>query len=186
MLEQASHQNPPTGTTPQKRKWSYIDKWERTQSRADLLRGYRSHLAKSAVMSMDEDVSGRQPAEEKHDLVNVEEERESHVLETPETDSSRSESAWIEAKATEPEIKPEPEPDVLDTLESSSSNIKTPDVIDEPTPLPVPIVPASKPKRRESAIPTKVLPPRPTLQEKSTNIIQEPRPRVTRMTRIRR
>lgn len=41
MLDEAAHQNPPTGMTPRKRRWEYVDKWERTQSRTDLLRDFR-------------------------------------------------------------------------------------------------------------------------------------------------
>lgn len=41
LTEHATRQNPPTGTTPRKRQWQYVDKWERTQERDDILREHR-------------------------------------------------------------------------------------------------------------------------------------------------
>ena len=41
MVGRSSKEIQPTGATPQKRKWSYIDKCEKTRSRADLLREHR-------------------------------------------------------------------------------------------------------------------------------------------------
>lgn len=44
LMEQGTRQDPPTGTTPRKRRWQYVEKWERTQSRSELLREFRRGL----------------------------------------------------------------------------------------------------------------------------------------------
>lgn len=41
MLEHGTREDKPTGTTPRKRTWDYVDKWKLTESRHEILRGWR-------------------------------------------------------------------------------------------------------------------------------------------------
>jgi kinesin family member 11 len=41
LTEQGTREDRPTGTTPRKRTWDYVDKWKLTESREDVLRVWR-------------------------------------------------------------------------------------------------------------------------------------------------
>jgi kinesin family member 11 len=41
LTEQGTREDRPTGTTPRKRTWDYVDKWKLTESREDVLRAWR-------------------------------------------------------------------------------------------------------------------------------------------------
>lgn len=56
ILERGTYQEIPTGATPKKRKWRYVEKWERTQSRDVLLQGYRA--SRRASVTSDTSTTG--------------------------------------------------------------------------------------------------------------------------------
>lgn len=182
ILEEGTRQNPPTGTTPQKRKWSYVDKWERTQSRADLLRGYRRQRSTPAFDTYPL-ASPIQATTEEQELENIEEESEAPELQ---------ESGSVEVENTGQQtvskvaVKEEPQSDQQRLLEAPPPVPPPADEPEAPKPAPTSIPTAPKLARRESGIPTKTLPVRTTLQEKSTNIIPEHRTRIIRPSRLRR
>ena len=61
MSEEALRQSSPTGTTPRKRQWQYIDKWERTQNRPDLLREFRRRHGRTSLDDVAQDVRANLP-----------------------------------------------------------------------------------------------------------------------------
>ncbi|KAL5533323.1 KIP1 [Sanghuangporus sanghuang] len=184
ILEEGTRQNPPTGTTPQKRKWSYVDKWERTQNRSDLLRDYRRQRSSAALETVYPLASPTQAVPERQELESIEEEPEG-------SGSNEEESGNVAADSTEQivseiAVKEEPQSDPQRLLEASSSAPSS-DCPEAPKPAPVSVPSVPKLARRESGLPTmKTVPVRTTLQEKSTNIIAETRTRITRPSRFRR
>ncbi|EJD06038.1 kinesin-domain-containing protein [Fomitiporia mediterranea MF3/22] len=192
MLEQGTRQNPPTGTTPQKRKWSYVDKWERTKNRTDLLREYYRQRGPISAESAHDTLQNEDSILDVQEAENLEEHTEGdnpgQEVGGDGADAAEHNNATSEEPqaAASPPAKVEEESGPLPLSESSSLTTLPSEDLIETQPAPQPVAPASRSNRRESGIPMKVQPPRPTLQEKSTNILPEPRPRVIRTTRVRR
>ncbi|KAH8117562.1 kinesin-domain-containing protein [Phellopilus nigrolimitatus] len=181
IFEQGTRQNPPTGSTPQKRKWQYVDKWEKTQSRSDLLYDYRRQ---HGTVILDDVASQAFSSELPHSddlkLQDLQEEDERGVLPSESGPDTMSSSSSVPANN---EVKMEVCLDPLQDSQISSSATLSDEPI-ESIPIRVSALPVPKLVSSDSETSLKSQPVRTTLQEKSTNIANVPRP--TRMARARR
>ena len=206
MVGRSTTAAPPTGTTPQKRKWSYIDKWEKTKNREVLLKEHRIRQASGSGSGSDisqpsEPVEREQTSEEaaidrqEEDLEREAEDEEGEGAGEGQEQAKEDVSTLVPPPVSHSEnllaaIDIDAEMPASDSSTSSSSDSAASE--SEPHSLPPPIEvglhpvqvkPRATMKRRESGIPMpaamamKVQPVRPTLQEKSTNIVPEGRTR---------
>ena len=157
MLEESTRQSDPTGSTPQKRKWSYTDKWERTRPRSQLINEYRQVKENTSLDDAPPVLSaGSEPICE------------------PELDNSS-------CSLNNDEVKSEEQ---LDSSRESHASINTA-LSDENVGRRDSLAKLSLPITVGTAPLLKIQAPRVTLQEKSVNILPEPRTRITRNTKRR-
>jgi kinesin family protein 11 len=86
LAEHGAQPDTPTGTTPRKRVWQYVDQWELTKSRGELLQTWRE-IEASATAS-DTFLAQQQPLRE----VGAEEEEDGDAMAVDEVMSPLSES----------------------------------------------------------------------------------------------
>lgn len=185
MVGRTSKEMQPTGATPQKRKWSYIDKWEKTRSRVEVLQEHREK--KVVGSSLEQSLSSTDTVEEEEQEFAKErlgEQRPSDEVTEHDHDMSDLQpcpAAHVQSLLSTIDMDSE----IPQYSESSIS----PESDELPSLPPVEVeLPAAqaRTKRRESSIPMKMQPIRPKLQEKSTNIVSDARTRPVRNLRVRR
>ncbi|KAI5122950.1 hypothetical protein M0805_006831 [Coniferiporia weirii] len=165
MLEQGTRQMSPTGSTPQKRKWQYTDRWERTRSRSDLLQDFRGSNGTSTLGDVYRTARVVPLPSDGQDLKELEEEK------GPDDDVNGG---------SELEVESDP---LHESQEPSSMTLS--DECIEPSSVPAPSLSVVKLEPEEAVAPLKSQPVRSTLREKSTNIVPEVRTRVARYSRRR-
>ena len=149
LIENGLKEDTPTGTTPRKRRWDYIDEWSLTESRDILLKKWRrqgqssartetlpaEHLPPAAAEELEDEPEEPLPEEEK----------ETNEVEDVKMDDGEN-------------VPPTSSPPLTSV---SSSNSLTP-ILSVPDPVP---------KRKTSEFLRSGLPTMGTLTERSTNIV---------------
>ncbi|KAG9318495.1 kinesin-domain-containing protein [Chiua virens] len=156
LLEQATREDIPTGMTPRKRAWEYVDNWELTQNRDVILRSWRGTSISTTPLSVAQPLPG-DCLEISHSDVQTEDE------ETPEVEEADGDVTATICPALESEtLRPRTPPVV--SLSSSTSSTAT---LAVPPELPVPPVIRLKKTRSKSGLPTTVG----ALIDRPTNIL---------------
>ncbi|KAF9227911.1 kinesin-domain-containing protein [Gyrodon lividus] len=144
LLDHATREDVPTGMTPRKRIWEYVDKWELTKSRDIILRSWEKGTASanttpvSAVFSLPEDILNVR------DQGNEEDEAED--------EDNGDVTATISLVALASEATRPPTPPIV-SLSSSTSSTATLPVSQQLLPLPMPPV-LKKTVSMKSGLPT--------------------------------
>lgn len=143
--DQATREDVPTGMTPRKRSWEYVDNWELTKNRDVILRSWRGGTTSASTTPLS--VAQSLP-EELRDTPYSDEQTDEEDTPGDDGDLTVTISPTLESEASRP-----PTPPVV-SLSSSTSSSATLPVSQELPSIPHPVVVLKKTTAIKSGLPT--------------------------------
>ncbi|KAF8447950.1 P-loop containing nucleoside triphosphate hydrolase protein [Boletus edulis BED1] len=162
LLDQATREDVPTGMTPRKRNWEYIDNWELTKNRDAILQSRRGGTSSGNVTPLS--VAQSLPAELQDTPHSDMQTDEEDTLEDDEVDGDLT--ATILPCNVASEVPRPPTPPMVSLSSSTSSSVTLPVVQELPPKVP-PVMVLKKPTAAKPGLPTTMG----ALVDRPTNIL---------------